>query len=269
LSKGGRILRKGPKILFIDIETFPKMAYVWEFWKVNISPKQVLDHGHIMSAAWIWNNDPDQYVSYMENRQDDDTDIVRLLITLLDEADIVVGHNVKRFDTATINARALVLGLEPPSPYKVVDTYQIAKSRFKFESNSLEYLTKILKTKHQKQSHANFPGFELWIACLAGNPLAWDECREYNIDDTLSVRDVYYAMLPWITNHPNHGVYQESDSHICPLCGSSHLHKRGFSYTNVGKYQRYRCTDCGGWSKSSENVLPKGDKRKQLLRTTT
>jgi hypothetical protein len=262
-------MRRGPKILFIDLETAPKIAYVWRFWKENISPKQVLNHGYIMSAAWIWNQDLDDQVSYAENREDNDDELVRTLIGLLDEADIVVGHNVKYFDTATINARALVLGIKPPSPYKIVDTYQVSKSRFKFESNSLEYLTSVLQVKHKKLSHGLFPGFELWRECLAGNELAWEECRTYNIEDTLSVRDVYYAMLPWITNHPNFGVYTEEEHHVCPYCGSTHLHCRGFSYTNVGKYQRYRCVDCGGWSKGNENLLPKGAKRKQLLRTTT
>ena len=257
-----------PKILFIDLETAPKLAYVWRFWQENVSPKQVLTHGHIMSASWVWNDDEDEFVSYAENREANDDLIVRLLIELLDEADIVVGHNVKAFDTATINARALVLGLKPPSPYKVVDTYKVAKSRFKFEANSLEYLTTILRVKHKKTAHARFPGFELWKECLANNEEAWDECREYNIQDTLAVRDVYYAMLPWITNHPNWGVYAEDDKLVCPNCGGIHLHKRGWAYTNVGRYQRYRCEDCGAWSKAAKNELPL-DKRKVMVRSAT
>lgn len=254
-----------PKILFIDLETAPKIAYVWQFFKENISPKQVLSHGHIMSAAWIWNNDSDDTISYSENRHENDDELVRLLIDLLDEADIVVGHNVKYFDTATINARALVLGIKPPSPYKIVDTYRVAKSRFKFESNSLEYLTKILKVKHKKLTHGKFPGFEMWRACLAGNVEAWEECRTYNINDTLAVRDVYYAMLPWINNHPNVGAFTENEEHTCPNCGGTHLHKRGWYYNNLGRYQRYRCTDCGAWSRSASNELTK-EKRKNMLR---
>src|SRR3546814_6332122 len=61
-------------------------------------------------------------VIYHENRTDDDVDITAKLIALLDEADVVIGQNSDRFDLPTINGRALVAGLKPPSPYKTVDT---------------------------------------------------------------------------------------------------------------------------------------------------
>lgn len=239
-----------PKILYLDIETAPKLAYVWRFFKEMIGAKQVKEHGHIMSFSAIWNDDDDANILYYENRTQDDTDITTRLIRLFDEADFVIGQNVQNFDCATINGRALVLGIKPPSPYKVIDTYQAAKKYFKFESNSLEYLTTILNVKHKKLSHAKFPGFELWLGCINQNPEAWAEMKEYNIVDTLAVRDVYKEMRPWITNHANMAVYDESSEHACPKCGSKHLHRRGYSYTNVGKYQRFHCQDCGGWSRT-------------------
>ena len=36
-------------ILILDIETAPNLAYVWKFFKANISPKQVLEDCSIMS----------------------------------------------------------------------------------------------------------------------------------------------------------------------------------------------------------------------------
>lgn len=239
-----------PKILFIDIETAPKLAYVYQFFKANISPKQVKDHGHIISFAAIWNDNPDKDVIYAETRTEDDSELVAAMIELLDQADYVVGHNADQFDTATINARALVLGLKPPSPYKVIDTLRAAKRYFKFESNSLEYISGVLNIKHKKLSHNKFPGYELFIQCVKGNPEAFKENKKYNIWDTLTVRDVYHEMRPWIKNHPNMVVQDESDNHACPRCGSTHVTRRGFSYTNVGKYQRFVCNDCGGWSRT-------------------
>lgn len=250
------------KILFLDIETAPKIAYVWQFWKANIGPKQVIDHGHIMSFSALFNDEDD--CIYEENRANDDSDITKSLIRLLDDADIVVGHNVDKFDCATINGRALVLGVKPPSPYKIVDTYQVAKKKFKFESNSLEYLAGVLKCDHQKLEHAKFPGWLLWLECLKGNEEAWKEMRQYNIVDTYTVRDVYMKMRPWIEQHPNLGVYAEGNEPVCPKCGSKHLQRRGFSYTQVSKFQRFVCVDCGGWSRTRFNEYDK-NKRKQLL----
>lgn len=239
--------KRMPKILYLDIETAPKKAYIWQFFKAMIGAKQVLEHGYIMSFSAIWNDDGDKNILYYENRTENDTKIVKALLRLLDEADMVVGHNVEYFDVATINARALVLGLKPPSPYKIVDTYKAAKKYFKFESNSLEYLTTVLPIKHKKLTHAKFPGFVLWDQCLQGNPAAWKEMKDYNINDTLAVRDVYKEMRPWIRNHPNLAVWNEDGVPRCNVCGSEHLHKRGKIPTNTGLYQQYQCQDCGHW----------------------
>lgn len=251
-----------PNILYLDIETSPKIAYVWRFWKENIGAKQVIDHGHIMSFTGIWNDGDDPI--YVENRGDDDTFIVKELIALLDEADLVVGHNVARFDCATINGRALVAGVNPPSPYKIVDTLLSAKKCFKFESNSLEYLAQVLDCKHKKLAHGKFPGFSLWLECLKGNDEAWEEMMVYNIEDTYTVRDVYKKMRPWIPDHPNLGVFLEENKHVCPKCGGDHLVRRGYAYTNVNKYQRFKCVDCGGWSRTRFTEYAK-EKRKVLL----
>ena len=239
-----------PNILYLDIETAPKLAYVYQFFKTNISPKQVKEHGYIISYSAIWNDDPDDRVIYNETRTENDTKLVKQLIKLLDKADFVVGHNAEMFDAATINARALVLGLKPPSPYKVIDTYKAAKRYFKFESNSLEYISGVLDIEHKKLAHNKFPGYELFIECVRGNPEAFEENKKYNIWDTLTVRDVYKEMRPWIRNHPNVAVFDEVEKHVCPACGGTHLHARGYSYTNVGKYHRYHCQDCGKWSRT-------------------
>lgn len=258
----GNHILPSPKILYLDIETSPKLAYIWKFWKENISPKQVLATEWIMSFSAIWNDENE--VIYEENHDEDDFEIVAKLIKLLDEADIVIGHNVKKFDCGTISGRALVAELPPPSPYKVIDTYRVAKDKFNFPSNSLEYLTKVLKVKHTKLSHAKYPGFELWKACLAGDAEAWDEMRVYNIHDTLAVREVYYAMRPWISNHPNVSVCYADGKPRCTACGSHNIHHRGSYHSNSGSYKRFVCVDCGKWDRSKQNEIPL-DVRKQLL----
>lgn len=239
-----------PNILFLDIETAPKLAHVWQFWKTNIGLNQLKTFGHIMSFAAIWNEDGDKNALYFETRTENDERLVRQLIRLLDDADIVVGHNVDQFDLGTIKARALALGIKPPSPYKIVDTLKIAKKQFRFDANSLAYLCEVLPIKHKKLKHNKFPGFELWKECMAGNDEAWKEMKKYNVWDTLSVRDVYYLMRPWIANHPNVANAEESEELLCPKCGSSHVHCRGYAYTNVGKYRKFQCQDCGGWSRT-------------------
>ncbi|MNT57477.1 hypothetical protein D3C72_1948470 [compost metagenome] len=115
-----------------------------------------------------------------------------------------------------------------------------------------------------KLAHKNYPGFELWLACLRGEEAAWAEMKEYNIQDILTLEEVYMKMRPWIRNHPNLGILLEHDAPVCPKCGSTHIHHRGYTTTNAGKYRRYRCNDCGGWGRSRYTEYDPV-KRKQLL----
>jgi DNA polymerase elongation subunit (family B) len=244
------------KILIIDIETAPKVAYVWRFFKENISAKQVKQHGHIMSFAAKWLGGGEMF--YVENRKEDDRHIVSILSELLDEADIAVAHNGEQFDFKQIRARALVHGIKPPSPFKIIDTYKIAKKEFGFPSNSLEYLTTVLQCGHKKSGHKKYPGFELWLACLRGEEEAWQELRDYNIDDVLALEELYLKLRPWHTQHPNLAVYQgDTDTPVCPKCGGTHIQYRGYAYTSAGQYQRFQCQDCGGWGRSRYSVLKK------------
>jgi len=246
------------KVLIIDIETAPKIAYVWKFWQENISAKQVKQHGHIMSFAAKWLGDGE--IIYQENRKEDDRLIVSRLCELLDQADFAVAHNGEKFDFKQIRARAVVHGLKPPSPFKIIDTYKIAKKEFGFPSNSLEYLTGVLGCKVKKDGHAKFPGFELWLECLRGNDAAWAEMKDYNIKDVIALEELYLKLRPWYTAHPSLAVFsEETEKPVCPKCGKTHMQYRGYAYTNTGKYHRLQCQDCGGWSRTRYTLLPKNE----------
>ena len=76
--------------------------------------------------------------------------------------------------------------------------------------------------------------------------------EKYNKQDVILLEKVYERLLPWLgRNHPNRNLYNSTG---CPTCGSAKLQKRGFSYTTTGTFQRYQCTHCGTWSKSTKAV---------------
>lgn len=239
------------KILILDIETAPSLAYVWRYFKENVGAKQVREHGHIMSFAAKWLGE--DKVFYEENRKQDDTALVKKLLKFLDEADMVVAHNGERFDFPKIAGRAVVNGLKPPSPYKMVDTLKSARREFSFPSNSLEYLGIILGVD-QKSSHKEFPGFELWSECMKGNKKAWAEMKKYNIQDVVTLEEIYLKLRPFMRNHPNVSVFGENEEMECPKCGSTHLQMRGYAYTNVGKFHRFQCQGCGGWGRTRYTI---------------
>ena len=235
------------KILILDIETSPNIAYVWGAWKQNVGHNQWLKKFDIMSYAAKWLNSEE--IIYEENREGDDYNLVASLFELLDEADMVVAHNGQKFDLPKIIGRGIVHGFTPPSPYRVLDTLLVARREFGFIQNTLAALCEEMGLA-LKSDHKKFPGFELWSECLRGNDEAWEEMREYNIQDIVTLEQLYLRMRPFMRNHPN-VVRTPVDGAIqCPKCGSENIQFRGYYYTAAGLcYRRFRCMDCGSWGR--------------------
>ena len=151
--------------------------------------------------------------------------------------------------------------MQPPSSFKNIDTLKIARKHFAFTSNKLEYMTSKLCKKYKKLKHKKFPGFELWKECIAGNIEAWKEMEKYNKYDVLSLEELYHILSPW-DNTINFQLYTDSEAPVCN-CGSTSFLKRGFVYSNSGKFQRLRCNKCGKETKTKENLMSP-EKRKSL-----
>lgn len=249
------------KILIFDIETAPLKGYFWRLWKENIGYSQLIDEWYMLTWAAKW-LDEDEVIfdsNHLHGDMQNDEHILNNLHGLLDSADIVVAHNGNRFDIPKVNARFIQAGLEPPSPYKRIDTFQVAKRQFGFTSNRLDSIADFLGIGRK----LNTGGFKLWERCLNDEVEAFEEMVEYNIQDVLLLEEVYKRMRPWIPNHPNVANI-ESKEFACPKCGSENLQRRGFSYTQAGKYQRYQCVSCGGWSKTRYNERKQGEGRNIL-----
>ena len=233
--------------ILLDIETSPHMAYVWNIWKQNIQHEMMINRGYIMCATVKVLGDNQCF--YYETRDENDYEVVKALMEWLSQADVVIAHNARKFDVPLIRARAIVHGMKPPAPYKVVDTLDIAKKEFRFIRNTLKNLAEELNCT-PKDSHDKFPGFSLWSECMKGNDEAWEEMKLYNIEDVLTLEEVYLKLRPWDTQHPNITSEDDSEQSKCPKCGGVHLERRGYFHTNAGKYQKYQCKECGGWSSS-------------------
>jgi len=251
------------KIVFLDIETAPTLAWVWKRWKENISQDQVVSESCVMCVCWkqlgvsevnsvatgLYTSDPDC-----------DQEVVEAAHRVLSIADIVVAHNAKGFDIPTLNARFMYYGMRPPRPYKVVDTLDVAKRTFRFGSNKLDSLSAVLFNQRKKPHH-----FDLWAGCLANDPVSWEKMVSYCKQDVKLLERLYLRMRPWIVNHPNVKLLVD-DVRVttCPKCGCSRLQKRGYAHTQVGQYPRYQCQDCGGWTRGRYTGMDKDDRKNVL-----
>lgn len=246
----------GVKALLLDIETSYMEVKSWAIYKQFISPDSIIKDWAVLSWSAKWYGEPEKNILYMDNRKKrdprDDKAILKKMWKLLDEADVVITQNGKKFDIKKLFARFAIHGMGKPSPFKHFDTFRVAKKIFGFTANSLDYLSSKLCKTHRKSKHSKFSGRTLWDECLAGNLEAWKEMEHYNKEDVLTLEELASVLMPWDSSN-TFSVFV--DKAVCN-CGSSNLVKQNkFYYTNSSKFRLYKCADCGAQYRDKKNLL--------------
>jgi len=261
------------RILGIDIETAPNKAYVWSLWKQNINLSHLIETSRVMcwSAKWFGNLNPlpDEKITFESEYPKRHRVMIRRVWKLLNAADAIVHFNGTQFDLPKLNVEFLRYDIPPPGPYAQVDLLRTARKHMRFTSNKMDHLASELGLV-QKIRHS---GFEMWTDCMEHpSELHWNRMKQYNMGDISVLEGLYYRMLPWISNHPNHGLFMNGvpDFPVCPNCGSYDVHKDGFAYTKVGKFQRFECKTCHSWPRSrvSENAGNPWNRKNILTQAT-
>ena len=235
-----------PKVLVLDLEWKPALAYVWRMWDENISPDQLIDHGGMLCfcAHWVGTKD---YLFYSE-WEDGREGMAKAALDLLSEADAVVTYNGDRYDLPKILGEIMLAGLTPPPKPASIDLLKTVK-KFGFNMNRMAYIAPLLglggKVKHE--------GFNLWKDVMNGCPKAQKKMTRYCIQDVKLTAKMYQKILPFINNHPN---LRGGDS--CPNCGSDHTQKRGSRVTRFFRIQRNQCQKCGAWFETSRSKIKAG-----------
>lgn len=246
------------KILHLDIETSPNICYTWGLFNQNIGINQIVESGYTMCWAAKWHGQ--KGVEFASIHEDGEEAMITRMHELLCEADAVCHYNGEKFDMPTLSKEFVKFGLAPPDPYHQIDLLKVARKRFKFASNKLDYVAQFLglgkKVKHV--------GMDLWRDCMGGCDKAWRTMKRYNIQDVKLLEDLYKTLLPWIKNHPNHALFMDTDRPVCPNCGSHHVNKVGIETTNTMQYQRYRCASCKTPIRGRTTVVPK-EKKAHIL----
>ena len=253
------------KILFYDIETAPNLSYVWGHYEQDVVAHR--KEWYILCVSYQWLGEKDVHVAALCDWADDyasdpenDFNVVQVLWHLIDEADIVIAHNGDKFDMRKANARFAYHRLGPPSPVRQIDTLKVARKHFMFNSNRLGDLGTHLGVGTKRSTG----GFGTWAGCMRGDPSAWQQMKKYAKQDIVVLRNVYTQLRPWMTNHPNVTIFDDSKSTMsCPTCGSLKIQKRGFKRTQVASYQQFQCLDCKSYSRSrlaekgvSQDIIP-------------
>ena len=238
------------RVLFFDVETSPLLSYHWRVWKENIAPSQIERESFLLTWAARWQGQKrilSDLLTGDEARSQDDGRIVESLAKLVRTADVIVAHNVDRFDHPVLNTRLLQLGLEPLPPVRTLDTLKIAKKSFKKTFNRLSYLADSLgiEAKHPME-------FEDWRQACAGNVTALKKMRAYCRQDIEVLEAVFDRMRPYAKGMPRLVEATHEMQRACPHCGAGFdaMKPSGTHRTNASNFQRYRCDECGKYART-------------------
>lgn len=237
-----------PKVLYWDIETAPWNASLWgKRWDPKVI--EFLSYGYGLSVSWAWGDGEPEF-AHKARGKGKDKSLVKKIISLQNEADVIIAHNGDKFDIREINARALYHGIAPPSPYISIDTIKVARTHFALPSYKLNDIADYYELGH-KTVHT---GYALWKRCMQGEAEAWEEMRGYNDQDVILLRDVYKLIRPWMNRPGKAGTKFNAQQwygvYACPTCGSQNTRVRKEYQIRTKATVRHavQCQDCKAWS---------------------
>lgn len=250
---------KGPRILFYDLETTHNLVAAFRLWErggMSIPHQNLIQQRYIVTASWKWLGENKVHAVattdfpevYAKNPHDD-REVVKALMAVLMEADVIVAHNGDAYDKKFLNGRILLNGLSPLPPITSVDTKKVAQRVFDLNSNRLDALGRALGLGRKLHTDGQW-----WLDIVAGT----DEARRaaikkmvhYNKQDVRLLEEVFLKLQPFMPDHINRQLFDPKA--LCPRCGSHKVQRRGLHKAISRAYQRFQCQNCSGWFRSDK-----------------
>lgn len=236
------------KILLVDIETSPNLCWTFGTRNAFISWDAIVEPTRVICFAAKWLGDKNtMFYSEWQHTHDGMIDQAYALLT---EADVVIHFNGEKFDELRLNQEFAQRGYGPPAPFQRIDLWRCVNKAFDLPSQKLAYTL----THFGLPNKVETGGIGLWIALMNQEGWAYRKMETYNRNDVEIMEPLYKKLLPWIKGHPNLNLYGEGDGWHCPSCGSESVQKRGVARTQVSAFQRYRCNECGTWSREGKSI---------------
>lgn len=224
------------KRLYFDLETSPNVGLFWSAgYKQNIDYDNILQERAIICICYKWAGQKTEYLVW--DKDHDDKKMLEKFVKIANEADELIGHNGDKFDLAWIRTRCLFHRISMFPSYVTVDTLKVARSKFRFNSNRLDYISKYLNLGQKIKT-----GFKLWKDVMKNNKKALDQMITYCKGDVNLLEKVYDLMK----NHIAPRVSITTNKPGCPECGSKKVIQAKVRKSAAGITRiQFQCTDCG------------------------
>ena len=228
--------------LFFDIEVSANIGLFWQSgYKLNIGPENIIKERAIICICYKWEDDRTVHSLKWDAKQDDKK-LLQQFIKVINASDEAVGHNGDRFDLSWIRTRCLFHKIDMFPNYVTIDTLKIARQKFRFNSNKLNYIADFLGIGEKIKTD-----FGLWKNIMLNkDPIAMAAMIKYCQKDVVLLEKVYKELAKHTVNKTHYGVIFGGDRGSCPECGSDTLkiQNRRISASGVRKIQ-FQCSTCG------------------------
>ena len=227
--------------LYFDIEVSANIGLFWQSgYKLQIGTENIIKERAVICICYKWEDDNDVYYLQWDKKQCDKK-LLQDFINVANTADELVGHNGDKFDLSWIRTRCLFHNIQMFPSYNTIDTLKVARSKFRFNSNRLDYIGKFLGLG--QKNHTNF---DLWKDIMLKNDkTAMNTMIDYCIQDVVLLEKVHKALNNHIPAKTHYGVIFGQDKGSCPECGSDDLiiNNRRVTASGIKKIQ-FICKTC-------------------------
>lgn len=233
------------KELFIDIETLPNRGYFFDVFSDRGIPLDFIENPKsICTLAYKFAGELTPTVLIAHEPYNDRSLLIEFSQIIL-QADYVIAHFGDGFDMPFIEGRLFANGLPALPPVATIDTYKLARNKFKktLNSNKLDHLAKICGLQGKNKTSAS-----LWVGCAQGDLGAIKEMAEYNAQDIEVLEQVYNKLKTNVKSKRNANVIYDDAVLRCKTCDSTNLELKGYEMKASTFQHRYQCCDCTAWT---------------------
>lgn len=217
----------------------------WESgFKKSIGHENIIKERAVICICYKWEDDKEVQSLHWDSKQSDKI-LLEKFIKIANQADELVAHNGDRFDISWVRTRCLYHRIPMFPSYTTIDTLKISRSKFKFNSNKLDYIAKFLGVGSKIKTE-----FSLWTDILLHkDKVAMEKMIKYCKMDVVVLEKVHKELNNHIQAKTHYGVIFGQDRGSCPECGSDHLCINGYKILASGvKRITYVCKTCGKYN---------------------
>lgn len=245
------MLKTKRRRLFFDIETSPNIGLFWEAgYKKNITTDNIIKERAIICICYKWEDENEVYSLNWDAKQSDKTMLTKFIL-VANQANEMVGHNGDKFDLAWVRTRCLFHHIDMFPTYTTIDTLKVARSKFKFQSNRLNYIAEFLGLGGKIKTEYN-----LWKDILLKNDkIAMEKMIKYCKKDVTLLEQVFKALRGHMTPKTHYGVIFGEERGSCPECGAGAkdliLNNKVTTATGLTRIQ-YKCKVCNKYHSKTD-----------------